>query len=52
MTGPKQVWTLAELRALLEKSFACEYYFQTGERIEPNPDSAVPYVVAVCKPRA
>jgi len=47
----KQVWTLPEFQALVEKYFACTYYFQTGTQILDRTSGPVRFVIAVGGPR-
>jgi len=48
----KQVWTYPQFRGLVERYFACEYFFQDGETIQSDPDqSRMEFVIAVGRPR-
>ncbi len=46
----KQVWTMPEFKALVEKYFRCAYYFQEGEVIHDKPIKRIRFVVAVGTP--
>ena len=48
----KQVWTLDQFQALLEKYFTCMYYYQVKESIEDRPNGPVRFVIAVGAPVA
>ncbi len=47
----KQVWNLAQFKALLEKRFICSYFHQTGEVIHDRPVTPVRFVVAIGTPK-
>lgn len=46
----KQAWTVAELKARIERHYRCEYRCQTGEVIGPD-QTPCPTLVAVCNVR-
>jgi 2-polyprenyl-3-methyl-5-hydroxy-6-metoxy-1,4-benzoquinol methylase len=47
----KQVWTLPEFKALLDRWFTCEYFAQENEEITAAPGVKCRFVVAVCVPK-
>src|SRR5580704_19787133 len=47
----KQVWTLSEFRAFVERYFECEYYFQKGPEILDSPPDTIRFVIAVGVPK-
>jgi 2-polyprenyl-3-methyl-5-hydroxy-6-metoxy-1,4-benzoquinol methylase len=47
----KQVWTLEEFQAKVERWFECKYFAQKDEVISDRPGFRCRFVVAVCKPK-
>ena len=47
----KQVWTFHEFRELLEKTFECKYFYQSGEKIYATPMGTIKFVIAACSPK-
>ena len=48
----KQVWTLEQFQAIVDRYFCCSYYYQDGEAIRPHARSPVSFVIAVGTPKA
>ena len=46
----KQVWTMPQFQALVEKYFRCSYYFQEDDIIHDKPIKKIRFVVAVGTP--
>jgi 2-polyprenyl-3-methyl-5-hydroxy-6-metoxy-1,4-benzoquinol methylase len=44
----KQVWTFPEFKEFLEKTFHCDYYYQSGEEIRDEPAGPIRFVIAAC----
>jgi 2-polyprenyl-3-methyl-5-hydroxy-6-metoxy-1,4-benzoquinol methylase len=47
----KQVWSLEQFRALLERWFDVEFYAQRGVTIQQGAEAGAAFVVAICRPR-
>jgi 2-polyprenyl-3-methyl-5-hydroxy-6-metoxy-1,4-benzoquinol methylase len=47
----KQVWTFPEFKAVVERYFRCEYYFQKETEISSEAPSPVRFVIAVGTPK-
>jgi 2-polyprenyl-3-methyl-5-hydroxy-6-metoxy-1,4-benzoquinol methylase len=48
----KQVWTFPEFRAVIERYFQCEYYFQKETEILDKAPDPVRFVIAVGTPKS
>ncbi len=47
----KQVWTLAEFKAVVEKYFHCEYFYQDGVEIHAQRGQRVRFIIVVGTPK-